>query len=1579
LAELLVYDGLLSPTERTDLETELSARWGDLIDQQFEVQSSTTIQSSGTVSSTGIHGVAALELTSTGNIAGDAVTSLTFNLNGTTDPSDIDEMQLYSSSSSTFDVNNATLLATAPAVAGTFSTNVAISTSTQYLWVAAKLLGNSEVGDILDVEITEFVLTGPSAGTYVPTVTAPPEFLTVGDTYFERTLFTSGATYNETVTMVSSPTSMTNYAGNVITLNGGATLTNQTHTYRIPAIIMAANGDLIAACDARRDSSADLNGAQDIDIAVRRSSDNGVTWSDMEIMCDLGEGHPASDPSLVLDQITGEIFCFYNYMDRSQSPNEYRLWVQSSTDHGQTWSIPRDITDDITLPEWKYNFKFMTSGRGYQTRSGRLLHNIVRVGSGVHLFASDDHGQTWFLLNETPVSPADESKVIELADGRLMINSRVNGGYGARHVHLSSDGGQTWTGYKENQLPDPGCNGAIIRYTYEDDGYTTDRLLFSNANSTSGRVNLSLRISYDEGVTWSAGKVMDPGASAYSDLTICQNGSIGILYEPGYSEVRYIGTTLEYLTDGADSLSKSYELPGVYPPQDLTGLREEAPVALIPFPRDLTWLSQNSNASRVVIESPAESSLVLDHAVDELTSSLSNAGSVVNATADGSETCTISLVKGPVANEAGSEEVYSLETTANSVIIRSPSDGGLFYGVQTLQQLITTNQGAPSIVGASITDWPAFGIRGFMHDVGRNFQSIELLKKQVDAFARYKLNYFHWHLTENAAWRIESKLYPQLTDAANHWETREPGQFYTQDEIVDFVNYCAARNITVIPEIDIPGHSEAFRTAMNVTMADQDALDILVDLTNELCDLLPADLVPYIHFGTDEVRILEENPRADLIPTLVATARNRGRQVITWWNGITPVDDAVINQLWASVSPRANNPFIDSRSNYINHLDAFDGPIRAYFQQVCRTPKETDQALGGILCYWPDVNIDDAEKGLSIAPVFPTMVTYSERVWRGATQDYPEYWAKLPPAGDPLLAEFTEFENDLLVHRDKYFTGVLPFPYVRQTQVPWKLIGPFDHGGNLAQSFGPETEILPSYESGGQTFGWIDALGGTIHLDHFFGFDSYSTASEGTYYALTYLVSDVARDVDMWFQFGTPSVSRRRNGGNPPLGKWNAYEANVWVNGSPVAPPTWNNPGPLSGSGDEIPFTNEGYFYREPTTVSLNAGVNQILLRVPQGSASGYGTGKWMFSCMPISWDGSQARELEGITFNTVLPSLPDTSVEKDSASLGTRFEGNEIFDGSSYINGWTEQNTSAVSEVLSGSDLNRTHLGTAEAWIGGTELSKDSGATTWDSGNSGDWTVEVRIKFNDCTNGFAFWFGIDTNRIILEAYADRTQDYGGDNFVSYHNNEDGNYHTFRIAHVSHKSRYHVWRDGERLTPLGGALYDLSGTDSRLILGDYSTNGAFGDSADVDIDYVSYDLNGDYLPTGADADGDGMTDAWEYNYFNDITAASSTSDSDGDGESNLREFIADTNPGDVNSRFRAYAPVATALNTWSITVPDTSPNRNYSLYSTDDLSLPSSWNPVLGQGPVSGNGGDLIFMDTATSPSCFFRVQVELP
>jgi sialidase-1 len=291
--------------------------------------------------------------------------------------------------------------------------------------------------------------------------------------------------------------------------------------FRIPSLVTAPDGTLIAVCDQRVPSCADLKGNRDINIVMRTSNDQGENWSEARTLIDYPEGRSASDPSMITDRLTGTIFLFFNYMDHDLEEGIYYLKMAKSSDNGKTWNIPEDITDQITKPDWHGDFKFITSGRGMQTQNGKLVHTLVNLQKGLHLFGSGDHGRSWSLL-DVPLIPGDESKVIELADGTWMVNSRVNGA-GHRYVHLSADEGKTWVTHAEAGLADPGCNASLIR-----EGKV---LFFSNLNCTDQRRNLTLRISTDDGKSWNPGKTVYAGNAAYSSMTFIPGKGIGLLYE----------------------------------------------------------------------------------------------------------------------------------------------------------------------------------------------------------------------------------------------------------------------------------------------------------------------------------------------------------------------------------------------------------------------------------------------------------------------------------------------------------------------------------------------------------------------------------------------------------------------------------------------------------------------------------------------------------------------------------------------------------------------------------------------------------------------------------------------------------------------------------------------------------------------------------------------------------------------------------------------------------------------------------------------------------------------------------------
>lgn len=150
-------------------------------------------------------------------------------------------------------------------------------------------------------------------------------------------------------------------------------------------------------------------------------------------------------------------------------------------------------------------------------------------------------------------------------------------------------------------------------------------------------------------------------------------------------------------------------------------------------------------------------------------------------------------------------EAYRLSVSNKRIKIEAVTEQGVYWAMQTLRQLERKKGKRSSVAGCEIVDWPAFRIRGFMQDVGRSYISMEELKREIEILSRFKINVFHWHLTENQAWRLESKIFPMLNDSVN--TIRMPGKYYTLEEARDLVDFCKKHQVLLIPEIDMPGHS----------------------------------------------------------------------------------------------------------------------------------------------------------------------------------------------------------------------------------------------------------------------------------------------------------------------------------------------------------------------------------------------------------------------------------------------------------------------------------------------------------------------------------------------------------------------------------------------------------------------------------------------------------------------------------------------------------------------------------------------------------------------------------------------------
>lgn len=555
------------------------------------------------------------------------------------------------------------------------------------------------------------------------------------------------------------------------------------------------------------------------------------------------------------------------------------------------------------------------------------------------------------------------------------------------------------------------------------------------------------------------------------------------------------------------------------------------------------------------------------------------------------------------------EEAYHLLITKKGILLEATTPKGMYWGRQTLEQLKTTKNKKTYLPQCDITDWPAFRIRGFMHDVGRSFIPVEELKREISLLSRYKINVFHWHLTENQAWRLECKKYPQLNAPENM--EREKGKYYTLEEARQLVEFSKQHQVLLIPEIDMPGHSAAFERTFKTDMQSEKGTQILKDIIDEVCATFD---VPYLHIGTDEVQFT--NP--DFVPMMVKYIRDKGKKVISYnpgWNYKPGEID--MTQLWSYRGKAQKGiPAIDCRYHYANHFDTYVDLVAMFNSRIYNQPEGSDDLAGCIVAFWNDRYIDNTPQLLAENNFYPYMLTLAERAWRGGGNCYFDGKGTLLWEDEPeQLAAFKEFEDRLLWQKNTWLKEV-PFPYVRQTQSEWQITDAFPNGGDLNKVFPPEEKEDSVYQYEGKTYKTRKIIGNGIYLRHVWGTlvpGFYANPQENhTAYATRWIYSPKERKTKLALEF--QNYSRSESDLAPRQGTWDYKCSRAWLNGQEIMPPVWKNTN--TERSNEITLKNENYMSRPAIDITLKKGWNKLMLKLPVGKFSSRETRlvKWMFT-----------------------------------------------------------------------------------------------------------------------------------------------------------------------------------------------------------------------------------------------------------------------------------------------------------------------------------------------------------------------------
>lgn len=560
------------------------------------------------------------------------------------------------------------------------------------------------------------------------------------------------------------------------------------------------------------------------------------------------------------------------------------------------------------------------------------------------------------------------------------------------------------------------------------------------------------------------------------------------------------------------------------------------------------------------------------------------------------------------------EEGYILETSGRKAVLKARSRQGLIYARATLAQLAglepseMMNDDAfkkVTVPCVNIQDWPSFPIRGFMHDTGRNFREVETLKKELDLFAFYKINVFHWHLTDNPAWRIECRAYPQLNDPQYQREGRDEGRFYTYDQIREVIAYARERGIMVIPEIDMPGHSQYFNKTFGFGMATPQGMEVLEACLKEFMQEIPAEDCPYIHIGSDEVKVADPKGFMTFCEDIVKAG---GRTPIAWFPGL-PSAEGTISQIWTEkaskvIGTELQGEYLDSYMGYLNLSCPLLNTANFYLHQLCAVNEYNGKALGGTLCLWNDVRVVDKSKTFPHNGMPEGLLSFAESSWIGGSQ---RSWT-----------DYIEFEEKLIHHRDVHLKE-WPMRWAANGHIPWQITVSDSNGNTIIER--------------------TETYGGCVDLNKFCKDNGVTPGKERIEAYLTTNIH-VEKDtvITAWIGFDSPARSNRKSDGIGEQGKWE-FSARAFVGETEIFPAKpWNEPGKYRyhhntwhREPNELPYTDEQFFWtREPAQIPLKAGNNTIKLYCPRV----FDANVWIAAFVPITVNtNGSISEAKGIKY----------------------------------------------------------------------------------------------------------------------------------------------------------------------------------------------------------------------------------------------------------------------------------------------------------------------------------------------------------